>query len=68
MMKKSDLYNEKDMNYGIAYLFGGGCYYRKEVTNQFFKYDNGIIKMNEVNIFDASKRSSIIIELEVKMI
>tara|TARA_B100000963_G_scaffold41514_1_gene30857 strand:- start:1335 stop:2261 length:927 start_codon:yes stop_codon:yes gene_type:complete len=37
-------------------------------NHQFFKYDNGIIKMNEVNIFDSSKRSSIIIELEVKMI
>jgi hypothetical protein len=31
--------NENDINYGIAYLFGGGCYNRKEVTNQFFKYD-----------------------------
>lgn len=37
-------------------------------NSQLFKYDNGIIKMNELNIFDSSKRSSIIIELEVKII
>lgn len=37
-------------------------------NHQFFKYENGIIKMNEINIFDSSKRSSIIIELELILI
>ncbi len=42
--------NEKDMNYGIAYLFGGGCYDRKEVTNQFFKYDISKLGWEEIKV------------------
>ena len=37
-------------------------------NNQLFKYSDGIIKINEINIFDSSKRGSIIVDIEVDMI
>ena len=37
-------------------------------NSQLLKFSNGIIKMNETNIFDSRKRGSIIIDIEVRMI